>query len=126
MLRHDRAFARRHKRDRVHPNLMLVFILRRLAQAAIVMLSVAFIAFMLFQYVGDPVTNLLGQDATEEQRVAANAAAGLRDYGVGAQILLDLGVRDMILLSDRRRNVVGLEGYGLKIKEWRPVRSLKA
>ena len=43
-----------------------------------------------------------------------------------SQILLDLGVRDMILLSDRRRNVVGLEGYGLKIKEWRPVRSLKA
>jgi peptide/nickel transport system permease protein len=32
------------------------------------MLTVAFIAFMLFQYVGDPVTNLLGQDATVEQR----------------------------------------------------------
>jgi peptide/nickel transport system permease protein len=32
------------------------------------MLTVAFIAFMLFQYVGDPVTNLLGQDATPEQR----------------------------------------------------------
>ena len=39
---------------------MLVFILRRLTQAVIVMLAVAFIAFMLFQYVGDPVTNLLG------------------------------------------------------------------
>ena len=47
---------------------MLVFILRRLAQAIIVMVAVAFIAFMLFQYVGDPVTNLLGQDATQEQR----------------------------------------------------------
>ena len=47
---------------------MLAFILRRLAQAIIVMLAVAFIAFMLFQYVGDPVTNLLGQDATPEQR----------------------------------------------------------
>ena len=43
---------------------MLAFILRRLAQALAVMLTVAFIAFMLFQYVGDPVTNLLGQDAT--------------------------------------------------------------
>ena len=48
---------------------MLAFILRRLAQALIVMLAVAFIAFMLFQYVGDPVTNLLGQDATPQQRM---------------------------------------------------------
>ena len=56
---------------------MLVFILRRLAQAIIVMLTVAFIAFMLFQYVGDPVTNLLGQDATEEQRVALRQDLGL-------------------------------------------------
>jgi peptide/nickel transport system permease protein len=47
---------------------MLVFIIRRLLQAVVVMLTVAFIAFMLFQYVGDPVTNLLGQDATPEQR----------------------------------------------------------
>ena len=53
---------------------MLVFILRRLAQALVVMLSVAFIAFMLFQYVGDPINNLLGQDATEEQRVALTEA----------------------------------------------------
>ena len=56
---------------------MLVFILRRLVQALVVMLSVAFIAFMLFQYVGDPVTNLLGQDATEEQRVALRKELGL-------------------------------------------------
>ncbi|MEO6281205.1 ABC transporter permease [Roseateles sp.] len=56
---------------------MLVFILRRLAQAVVVMLSVAFIAFMLFQYVGDPVTNLLGQDATEEQRVTLRKDLGL-------------------------------------------------
>ena len=41
------------------------------------MLSVAFIAFMLFQYVGDPVTNLLGQDATEEQRTALRKDLGL-------------------------------------------------
>ncbi|MBV8613587.1 MAG: 3,4-dihydroxy-2-butanone-4-phosphate synthase [Acetobacteraceae bacterium] len=45
----------------------------------------------------------------------------LRDYGIGAQILLDLGVRDMILLSNRRRTIVGLEGYGLNIVELRPV-----
>ena len=56
---------------------MLPFVLRRLAQAVIVMLTVAFIAFMLFQYVGDPVTNLLGQDATPEQRVQLRADLGL-------------------------------------------------
>ncbi len=56
---------------------MLAFILRRLLQAVVVMLTVAFIAFMLFQYVGDPVTNLLGQDATPEQRHQLRADLGL-------------------------------------------------
>jgi peptide/nickel transport system permease protein len=56
---------------------MLAFVLRRLAQAVIVMLTVAFIAFMLFQYVGDPVTNLLGQDATPQQRQQLRADLGL-------------------------------------------------
>jgi peptide/nickel transport system permease protein len=56
---------------------MLAFILRRLAQAIAVMLTVAFIAFMLFQFVGDPVTNLLGQDATQEQRERLRQDLGL-------------------------------------------------
>ena len=56
---------------------MLVFILRRLAQAIVVMLTVAFLAFMLFQYVGDPVTSLLGQDATQDQRDALRKDLGL-------------------------------------------------
>lgn len=46
-------------------------------QAIVVMLTVAFIAFMLFQYVGDPVTNLLGQDATPEQREQLRHDLGL-------------------------------------------------
>ena len=45
----------------------------------------------------------------------------LRDYGIGAQILLDLGVKDMVLLTNRQRTVVGLEGYGLNIIEQRPI-----
>jgi 3,4-dihydroxy 2-butanone 4-phosphate synthase/GTP cyclohydrolase II len=49
----------------------------------------------------------------------------LRDYGVGAQILLDLGVRDMILLSNTKRTIVGLEGYGLTISEQRPITPFK-
>jgi peptide/nickel transport system permease protein len=56
---------------------MLAFVVRRLIQAVVVMLTVAFIAFMLFQYVGDPVTNLLGQDATVEQRQQLRADLGL-------------------------------------------------
>ncbi len=39
----------------------------------------------------------------------------LRDYGIGAQILVDLGVTDMILLTNQHRNIVGIEGYGLHI-----------
>jgi 3,4-dihydroxy 2-butanone 4-phosphate synthase/GTP cyclohydrolase II len=45
----------------------------------------------------------------------------LRDYGVGAQILLDLGVRDMILLSNAKRTIVGLEGYGLSVVDRKPL-----
>jgi len=46
---------------------------------------------------------------------------GLRDIGIGAQILIDLGVRDMILLSNTQRNIVGLEGFGLRVVEQRPI-----
>jgi peptide/nickel transport system permease protein len=56
---------------------MFAFILQRLAQAVIVMVSVALIAFMLFQYVGDPVVFLLGQDATAEQVRELRADLGL-------------------------------------------------
>jgi peptide/nickel transport system permease protein len=56
---------------------MFVFILRRLLQALVVMVCVAFIAFMLFQYVGDPVVFLLGQDASPEQIRALRADLGL-------------------------------------------------
>ncbi|WP_137917780.1 ABC transporter permease [Hydrogenophaga sp. 2FB] len=56
---------------------MFAFILRRLAQAVVVMVSVALIAFMLFQYVGDPVVFLLGQDATPAQIRELRADLGL-------------------------------------------------
>jgi 3,4-dihydroxy 2-butanone 4-phosphate synthase/GTP cyclohydrolase II len=50
----------------------------------------------------------------------------LREYGVGAQILLDLGVNDMILLSDTDRNIVGLEGYGLRVVGHRSISEHRA
>jgi len=56
---------------------MFAFILQRLFQAIIVMVSVALISFLLFQYVGDPVVFLLGQDATQQQIVQLRADLGL-------------------------------------------------
>jgi 3,4-dihydroxy 2-butanone 4-phosphate synthase/GTP cyclohydrolase II len=45
----------------------------------------------------------------------------IRDYGIGAQILADLGARDLIRLSNNPRPIVGLEGYGLRVLETRPI-----
>ena len=56
---------------------MLSFILQRLFQAVIVMVTVAFISFLLFQFVGDPVVFLLGQDATPQQIKELRADLGL-------------------------------------------------
>jgi len=49
------------------------------------------------------------------------AGGDLRDYGAGAQILLDLGIHDMILLSNTKHNIVGLDGYGLRVAGQRPI-----
>jgi peptide/nickel transport system permease protein len=65
---------------------MLAFIIRRLIQAVMVMLSVAFIAFLLFQYVGDPVTFMLGQDATPEERTRLR-----QDLGLDQSFLIQFG-----------------------------------
>ncbi len=56
---------------------MLVFIIRRLFQAVLVMLTVSLLAFILFRYIGDPVTAMLGQDATDADRIALRASLGL-------------------------------------------------
>jgi 3,4-dihydroxy 2-butanone 4-phosphate synthase/GTP cyclohydrolase II len=57
--------------------------------------------------------------------VEANERLGFkpdqRDYGIGVQILTDLGVRSMRLLSNNPRKLVGLEGYGLSVAEWLPL-----
>jgi peptide/nickel transport system permease protein len=56
---------------------MLAFVLRRILQSGLVMLVVAFIAFGLFNFVGDPVAFMLGQDATQEERVRLRGELGL-------------------------------------------------
>ncbi|MEQ8249229.1 MAG: 3,4-dihydroxy-2-butanone-4-phosphate synthase [Alphaproteobacteria bacterium] len=55
-----------------------------------------------------------------------DAPGPLRDYGVGAQILRDIGVRNMILLTNKPRPVVGLEGYGLSIVERRAITGVRS
>ena len=70
----------------------------------------------------EPVPTSLSEAMTARQKSGGARAFGqLRDYGVGAQILLDLGVSEMIVLSNTRRTLVGLDGYGLKVVEQRPL-----
>ena len=44
----------------------------------------------------------------------------LRDYGIGAQILIDLGVHEMVLLSNTDHTIIGLDGYGLRVAGNKP------
>ncbi len=60
-------------------------------------------------------------DRVRQLAMSPRPQGDLRDYGIGAQILLDLGVKDMILLSNRRRTIIGLEGYGLNVVETRAI-----
>jgi peptide/nickel transport system permease protein len=89
---------------------MLAFILRRLAQAVLVMLAVGLIAFSLFRFVGDPVVFMLGQDATDEQRAQITRALGLdRPFYVQYASFLAHAVQGE---------------FGLSLRQVRPVSSL--
>jgi peptide/nickel transport system permease protein len=78
---------------------MLVFIIRRLMQSLLVMLLVAFIAFVLFNFIGDPISNMLSSDASPAEREQMRQALGLNDAFyvqfvrfVGNVLQADLGI----------------------------------
>jgi len=75
---------------------------------------------------GNKVKAYALQDQQGLDTVQANEALGfkpdLRDYGIGAQILKDLGLSELRLITNNPRKIVGLEGYGLRVVERVPVR----
>jgi peptide/nickel transport system permease protein len=89
---------------------VLAFILRRILQSVAVLAAVAFIAFALFTYTGDPVTFMVGQDATQEDR---------------ARLRADLGLDQPFYIQFGRFVGRAVQGeFGLSLRQGRPVSTL--
>jgi 3,4-dihydroxy 2-butanone 4-phosphate synthase/GTP cyclohydrolase II len=69
----------------------------------------------------EPLTVVLAEQRRRAGEPIAPAGVELRDYGVGAQILIDLGVKEMTLLTNSKKSIVGIEGFGLKVVGQKPV-----
>lgn len=74
----------------------------------------------------EPIRTSVSDRVRVKRGEAPLAPMDLRDYGIGAQILLDLGVREMVLLSNSKRSIIGLDGYGLSITGYHPIDIRKA
>jgi peptide/nickel transport system permease protein len=91
---------------------MLGFLVRRALQAVAVMIAVAAVAFVIFRFVGDPVNNMVGQEASPEER---------------AQIREDLGLNDPMLVQFAAFMVDAASGdFGVSLRLKRPVEDLIA
>ena len=89
---------------------MLAFVLKRLGQALIVMLTVGLIAFSLFRFVGDPVVFMLGQDATDQDRARVTKLLGLdRPFYVQYATFVERALQG---------------DFGLSLRQVRPVSTL--
>ena len=69
----------------------------------------------------EPKANAISESVLVSLGRKAPLPGDLRVYGIGAQILVDVGVRDMILLSNTGRSIVALEGWGLRVVETRAI-----
>ena len=67
---------------------MLAFVIRRLVQADVVMLTVALIAFTLFRFVGDPINQMVGIEISAEERAAITVAPGIYAPNCGQHVAL--------------------------------------
>ena len=81
-------------------------------------------AFEVIESFGSGAIVLINSDMspnilkTFNKRNRTNNKLELREYGVGAQMLSDLGVKNMILLSNSKKKAIGLKGFDLSIVDW--------
>lgn len=67
------------------------------------------------------LSSMVSQRVMQDAQSGDNPGHDLREYGVGAQILGDLGVSKMVLISNSKPNVISIEGYDLEIVDWKPL-----
>ena len=73
-------------------------------------------AIVIIRRQNEPLLDLLQNDKSKH-----NSGKQLRNYGIGAQILLDLGIKNMRLLTNSKKSIIGLDGYGLKICSYQEI-----
>jgi 3,4-dihydroxy 2-butanone 4-phosphate synthase/GTP cyclohydrolase II len=70
----------------------------------------------------EPNKNIVSQNVDRRLNKHSENNTILRDYGIGAQILLDLGIKKMKLITNSKHSIIGLEGYGLEVEGDIPIR----
>ena len=68
--------------------------------------------------INDSYKDFISKKLRLDEEIDSKDKSNLRQYGVGAQILSDLGVKNMILLSNSKKKAIGLKGFDLSIVDW--------